>query len=317
MPPSTPGPTPVLYLAGLGRSGSTLLERTLARLPGAVAVGEMVHLWERGVTLNERCGCGQPFLDCAFWTEVGARAYGGWGGVDPAHVLALKESVDRTRCIPAQIAGHESRAFAARADEFASVLGPLYRAISDTAGGSTVIDSSKNPSYAYLLRRSPEVTLKVVHAVRDAPAVAYSWTKTVRRPDADESLMGRWTPGYTSMQWLGQNLAASALRRGGTAVEVVRYEDFVSSPSRTFERLLRDLDLPDPGPGDPLIAGLRDGYLDPGVDHTVSGNPIRFETSRITIAEDVAWQQQLTRSDRRLVAAITAPVRLQLGYLTR
>lgn len=317
MSPSLPAPTPVLYLAGLGRSGSTLLERTLARLPGVVAVGEMVHLWERGVVLDERCGCGRRFGECEFWGEVGERAFGGWDGIDAAHVLALKESIDRTRFVPRQALGTEPGDFAVRADELAAVLGPLYAAISATAGGDVVIDSSKNPSYAYLLRRSPELELKVVHAVRDAPAVAYAWTKTVRRPDADESLMGRWTPRYTAMQWVGQNLAASALGRDGTPVALVRYEDFVADPAGTVERLLADLDLPRPGPEDPLMAGLRSGHIDMGIDHTVSGNPMRFETGRITISEDTSWRERLPPSDRRLVAAMTAPVRRQLGYLAR
>ena len=45
----------VLYLGGLGRSGSTVIERLTGQLPGVCAVGELVHLWDRGVTDGERC----------------------------------------------------------------------------------------------------------------------------------------------------------------------------------------------------------------------------------------------------------------------
>jgi len=53
--------TRVLFLAGLGRSGTTLLERALAELPGVQPLGEVIHLWERSVQGDELCGCGEAF----------------------------------------------------------------------------------------------------------------------------------------------------------------------------------------------------------------------------------------------------------------
>ncbi|HEY2794503.1 MAG TPA: sulfotransferase, partial [Micromonosporaceae bacterium] len=35
----------VVFLGGLGRSGTTLLERILGEVPGVCALGELVHLW--------------------------------------------------------------------------------------------------------------------------------------------------------------------------------------------------------------------------------------------------------------------------------
>src|SRR5947209_18950727 len=92
--------TRVLYIGGLGRSGTTLLERILGELPSACALGEVVHLWRRGIIDNERCGCGVPFGDCEFWRGVGDAAFGGWGEVDVPRVLRLQAAVERTRYIP-------------------------------------------------------------------------------------------------------------------------------------------------------------------------------------------------------------------------
>ena len=91
----------VLYVGGLGRSGSTLMERLVGQLPGVCAVGELVHLWERGVVADERCGCGEPFGRCPFWLQVGKAAFGGWDEVDVSRVAALRARVDRNRFIPA------------------------------------------------------------------------------------------------------------------------------------------------------------------------------------------------------------------------
>ncbi|MBT8240919.1 MAG: sulfotransferase, partial [Acidimicrobiia bacterium] len=58
---------PVLFIGGLGRSGSTLIERLLNEYPDVFAIGESVHIWERGLRDNELCGCGVPFDRCVFW----------------------------------------------------------------------------------------------------------------------------------------------------------------------------------------------------------------------------------------------------------
>ena len=42
----------VLYIGGMGRSGSTLVDRVLGQAPGVCSVGELVFLWERGVLAN-------------------------------------------------------------------------------------------------------------------------------------------------------------------------------------------------------------------------------------------------------------------------
>ena len=38
----------ILFIAGIGRSGSTLLSRMLAQIDGFQAVGELHHLWQTG-----------------------------------------------------------------------------------------------------------------------------------------------------------------------------------------------------------------------------------------------------------------------------
>lgn len=130
-------------------------------------------------------------------------------------------------------------------------------------------------------------------------------------------MMSRWSPRRTSLVWSGLNMVVRGLARRGVPVQLARYEDFVADPAGAFDRLLSGLDLPRPAPDGQLLAGLRKGHIDLGVDHTVSGNPIRFETGRIDIREDCAWAEGLSVSDRRLVEVLSAPVRLRFGYLGR
>ena len=57
-----PGPR-VVYLGGLGRSGTTLLERLLAARPGVCAAGETVHLWQRGLVACVTVSPDQAFAE--------------------------------------------------------------------------------------------------------------------------------------------------------------------------------------------------------------------------------------------------------------
>ena len=167
----------VLYIGGLGRSGSTLVERLAGQLAGACAVGELVHLWERGIRLGERCGCGAPFGRCPFWEQAGKTAFGGWDEVDPGRVAALRSRVDRNRHIPAlaRPGSARPRAGAGELAEYTSYYARLYAAIAEVSGAELVIDSSKHPSLAHCLRWQDGVDLRVLHLVRDSRAVAYSW----------------------------------------------------------------------------------------------------------------------------------------------
>ena len=306
----------MLYLAGLGRSGTTIIERTLAGLPGTTSVGELVFVWERGVRRNELCGCGERFLSCPFWTEVGQNAFGGWDTVSVEHVLALQRSVDRNRFIPGLASAHATSAFSGRLDEFRQILSMLYAAIRDVAGCDAIIDSSKHVSYAYVLRGTPGIDLRVLHVVRDSPAVAHSWNKVVSRPEGrlgGDPLMTRWTPAKTAGHWVVQNLLAESLAARSVPVQRVRYEDFVAEPDRVV-RGLTGFAVGTPGA---KVPGIAEGLVTLGTHHSVSGNPMRFTTGATQLAADDAWRLGLSARDRRMVELITAPLRYRYGYPAR
>jgi len=90
---------PVIYIAGSGRSGSTIMERALGEMPGFVNVGELIDLARRAGD-GERCGCGMAFTDCPFWMGVGERAFGGWDAGSAAAIGELQSRVARQRHVP-------------------------------------------------------------------------------------------------------------------------------------------------------------------------------------------------------------------------
>src|ERR1700675_5160761 len=60
----------VLFLAGKGRSGGTLLASLLGQLPGFFNIGELNRLWDWGLVSNFRCGCGLPVQECPTWHAI-------------------------------------------------------------------------------------------------------------------------------------------------------------------------------------------------------------------------------------------------------
>ncbi|MEU8245260.1 sulfotransferase [Nonomuraea sp. NPDC048916] len=285
----------VVFLGGLGRSGSTLLERLLGELPGVAPLGEVAHLWARGVLAGEPCGCGEPFPDCPFWRKVGERAFGGWTGPLAERVLALRHRVDRTRRVLR--IGHPDLA------EYVETYRRVYDAAAEVADARVVIDSSKHASLAHCLAAGG-ADLHVVQVVRDPRAVAHSWRKTVERPE-DGRPMTRWGSGRTALHWTAQNLALDLLARRGAPVTRIRYEDLLAAPRATLADLAGRLGLRTELP---FITGSTACLT---MAHTASGNPMRFTVGRVELALDDTWR---SGSRRRLVAALTWPLRSRYGY---
>ena len=170
----------VLYIGGYGRSGSTLLERILGQFPGVLSVGEMRHVWNRSFRDNSLCSCGTPFLSCEFWSAVVRDAFGSQPILDVDEIIQLKRSVDRIKYIPwiTRSLRVPSGRFGDRLQRYATLLAVLYRSIQKVASAKVIVDSSKDPSFAFVLASIPEIRLSVVHLVRDSRAVAFSWTRT-------------------------------------------------------------------------------------------------------------------------------------------
>ena len=306
----------ILYLGGLGRSGSTLIERLLGEMPGVCAAGEVVHLWRRSIAEGELCGCGEPFGSCPFWQLVGKAAFGGWDRVDVHRVTALRSAVDRTRFVPQLAAPAMRPAFRRALDEYTSYYLRTYQAIAQASGCSLVVDSSKHASLAFCLARCPDIDLRILHVVRDSRAVAYSWTKKVNRPDAASvTYMTRYSPATSAAQWNLQNGAMHLLARTGTPVLRVRYEDAARAPEATLRKIAAFAGLPAGGSALAFLGGADgDRWAKLSTAHTASGNPMRFATGRIPIRQDENWRIAMPAGQRRMVTALTLPLLSRYGY---
>jgi hypothetical protein len=309
-----PGQAPiVVYIAGSGRSGSTLLERALGEIQGFVNVGELIDLYRGVADHGERCGCGQEFAQCPFWSQVGERAVGGWQEQKLAVTRDLQGKVARQRRMPwllgMPLAGSR---FRADVGTYGASYAGLYEAIAAEAGATYVVDASKWPVQALALARAG-LDVRVIHLVRDVRGVAYSLGKRdVSRPHAvgEADVMTRLSPAEAAARWVAVQGEAGLLRRCGLPVTRVRYEDFIRRPRRAVEAALAGIGLAVP-PGH--LAHIGDGRVKLGTSHGLSGNPSRFRDGEITLRADETWRASMSRRDRLIVTAIALPLMLRYG----
>jgi len=189
-------------------------------------------------------------------------------------------------------------------EEYARLLAVVYRAITDSAGGLPILDSSKDSRYGFVLSTLPGVRMRVVHVVRDSRAVAYSWQRLRVRPEIHwgEQMMPIYSPGKVARMWTIGNAQADLLRARVSQSRLVGYEDLVADP---------DLDRIGPIDDLPRRLAADDGPF----SHSISGNPMRFSagtTPQVTLDDE--WRTKLSAADFRRVTALTGPQLLRYGY---
>lgn len=305
----------LVFIAGWGRSGSTLLDRLLGRIDRVTPVGEVREVWQRGLVENRLCGCGEQFLSCPFWRKVGEAAFGGWDTIDPEHVRRLRSRVDRPWTALALLLPRRLWPHRAEAEQFLELLHGLYEGIFAAADADVVVDSSKIPTYCLLLRAAG-MRPRVLHLIRDPRGVVFSWQKTVRRPDSATGspgdLMLRYGTGGACARYVVYNGLAHTLRLVGLRYLRLRYEDLTARPAAELARAAEFV-------GASLDEGLAEELQQRAVeleeDHSVDGNPMRFEVGAVAIRPDARWRRDLPPPTRRVVTALTAPLLAGYGYL--
>lgn len=312
IPPSEP-PTEgvtVLYIAGWGRSGTTVLDTILGAHRGIFSGGELHYLWERGFVEGRKCGCGRPLAECALWNQVLHSAFGG-SPPEPERMVELQRQLVRVRHTGGLIS-RRLRDADRELQEYLDVLARLYPAIAEVSGSAVVVDSSKRPSDAAMLAGVPGVRPYLLHLVRDPRAVAFSWRRPKEQLDRPApATLRRHGVLDSTVSWTTWNVGTEALRRSYPPGHYLRmrYEDFAAAPLESVRRILSMIGVDE---RDSPFTGDRTIEL-PG-NHTASGNPNRFRTGETTIRTDDAWRRDQRRVDRWVATSVALPLLRRYGY---
>ena len=304
----------VLYIAGWGRSGSTILGNILGMYEGFFHGGELYYIWDRGILENQPVGTGELFSDCRFWQEILVDAFGGAKSADAQTALRHRDRV-RTRHFYETLTRGGRRNLQRRSTTLGKKVQKLYEAIQSATDCRVIVDSSKYPMYGYLLGSLDDVETHVVHLVRDPRATAYSW---MRKKKAAESAAGDRTlymAKHNSIRSTvfgdAMNLATEvATQRVADTYTQLRYEDFVAHPRSATERIIETIG--EQTVSSPFLSE-NEVRIEPGC--TVSGNPVRFRRGPVALTMDDEWKSRMTRRHRAVVTTLAWPWLMRYGYL--
>lgn len=316
--PGEDEPVKVLYVAGIGRSGSTLLARALGGVDGLTAVGETMHFFGRGLINNELCGCGRPVRECHLWGRVSRRLEEGLWPLPASSLERLRQRATEGRHIPALFLPVGTPGFEEKLGSYRRHLSRLYREIRQAADGRVIVDSSKNAGYARILRDTPGVELHILHLVRDSRGVAHSLGKRRERPgvlwSGGRELLDRRSPGLAAGLWMVAQLLVESLASGASSYLRLRYRDLVRRPSETLRLALRNVGE---FTGRKQLSHVSDrGALRIGRQHVLAGNPMREQQGEIVLEEDVEWRRGLGTAARGVVTSLTLPLLFRYGYVS-
>jgi hypothetical protein len=302
----------VLYIAGVGRTGSTIIERTLGQMDEFVSIGELRFFWEKQREI-ELCGCGKSFNNCLFWNDVVRSAFGSIENLPLQDILRLRDKVERSYLLPRLTVDLNSD-FDKKVTEFGSYYLDIYRAISQISGNKIIIDSSKDLRTLFTLKRIKGIDLAVIHLVRNPNGVAYSWTKKKKRLDiiGKDADMLTISPFITTWRWIYKNLFLFVTRRSFKQYLLVRYEDFAAEPQRTIAEILEFVGV------ERSIDFIQAKRLTLNkTNHTVSGNPFRFTEGEVDIAVDDSWKEKLPVHIRFWIDFFTWPLQMYIKLVSR
>lgn len=302
----------MLYIAGSGRSGSTILGRILGQIEGFFLVGESRYIWDRGLIENRLCSCGVNFKECPTWGKILSYAFGGSEHVDAEELVRLRERGLRTRHVMLAPTRKSVQARVAQMGEYKEALEKLYRAAQSVSQGRVIIDTSKGPAYAEVLQSVPGIDLYVLHLVRDSRAVAYSWEFRKKPKMADwnvNDFMVPHGPIESSVFWLGSNFTIERFwRRNPERYMLLRYEDFVQDPLDSVKNILQFLGE------EAELSFVNRQEVSLAVSHTFSGNPDRFQSGIVKIKLDEGWKRKMSGGRQALVTIMTWPGLLRYRY---
>jgi hypothetical protein len=303
----------IIYIAGWGRSGTTILGNLLGQLPGFFHLGELRLLWEQLQEDGARCGCNRPPRDCPFWSRVLERLYGESSATDYAELIRLRDGASRTRYTPLMIWPMGRRMLQSRLAGYLTVLSDLYAAIAAESGAKIHVDSSKTPGHGYLLTLLPRVEIHLVHLIRDPRATAFSWSRrTVHAGPDDRTNPPRCGILKNALLWVARNQSIARLwsrSRSIASYQLLRYEDLAQRPRPILSELLA-------GFGETHVPSLRFQEDEVWLDevHTISGNPVRFRRGKVKVRPDLEWERAMPGRDYWLTTALTWPLLRRYGY---
>ena len=298
----------VVYLAGSGHTGSTLMALFLDSHPRIVSVGEtsFKRKLQRQQRTNVTCTCGASYDDCPFWQQVFREVtsagfefsplewsndfrYKGW----LAHRLLSRYYANPAWRVIQRAAAAVLPAHNKRMDRVRRVNVEFIRTVLRIAAADVFFDTSKRGMRLHHLLETPELDVRVVKLVRDVRGYASSAKK--RGEPVAESARA-WRKQLEAMDHITHELPHDR-------VMLLRYEDVCRDPRTWLKQTFAFCGVEPIDP--PEVVASQ--------DHHVLGNNMR-RSAQIRIRFDESWRDLLTSDEQAIALAAAGSFHERFGY---
>ena len=297
----------IVFIVGAGHSGSTLLSKALNSHSKVFSLSEISNFEEDIVKEFSICGCGQNIHDCQFWERINQKLINlnGFGIKQHPRLYNLKRDkhtfyhkfkyyVERNLAINLNFFSNH---FRTRLD----YINDLYEVVFNDSGSEVIVDSSKTPNRAYLIKKylQKNYNIKVIHLVRDGRAVIYSYLKGFYRVVLKNSSSGEFEKKTFIAEkkrdideaisiWIKDNAKAEKYHNsffyGNNNYFLQTYEKFANNPKEELKNIIEFIGF---------SYEVEMLNLNRFQNHMVSGNASRINASEIQRPYS-KWKNSLT-----------------------
>ena len=283
-------PANVIYILGVARSGSTILEILLSNGKKCFGAGELTYVVQDGFIENRMCACHERFSDCQYWGEIKNRLDEKINDYHEWSRLQLK--IDWHSGFLRQLL------FALSKQElnlYKDLNCELLKEIQKSTGAETVIDSSKYAGRALALSRILEDRLHVICLTRSPEGLMESFQKQNKDEQKSKSPLSVVVYYFISLASL--RVVSMLLR---DRVHHVRYETLVEDPVDVLESIGEKSGVDFSSTCQIL---QDDESFDVG--HLVTGNRLRFK-GQVKFSPQHSGDGQSRLSTRLILAVMRA-----------
>jgi hypothetical protein len=273
----------IIYIAGYGRSGSTLLDVILGSHPQIIGTGELANIFDCMDDPASTCSCGKNVHDCSFWGDVTTYLQS-----DKQAGQKHRDGVIQKSCEDWTNGSLLFNDRKKRYDGYRTLMTGLFDYIFKISGKEFVVDSSKNAytsSWRPLaLKKICGYDVKLIHLIRDGKGVM---TSKMRGDNTDMRKGIYRKKPFAALEglfgWIFANLVVIITRilLPPKAYYLMKYEDMVREPEEELTRVgsFLGLDFKE------TIHSIRRMKPIP-VGHLISGNRLAYNNSTILIDKD-------------------------------
>lgn len=218
----------IIYIAGAGRSGSTLLSTLLSQHSDVFNIGQFRDFF-RSYLANERCSCLTCLHECALWSKVVSSCMSEPVSSQLREMQTLMQSFFKDALRITDWSARSSLlSLRDSHSAFLTKLGSFISAIKDEAHVGTLLDFSKSPELALAYSLVEGIDLRLINLVRDPRAVMTSWYKK-KGFQAVRNQTRIWADRQKYLEQWSVLLGDSMLQ--------VRYEDFTRTPQHALDTI--------------------------------------------------------------------------------